>query len=357
MEYAIGIDYHQSYSKMTVMKEDGKIVKEAKVVNKPAAVKEFLGSYKGKAQAVVEATRNWTLIYDMVEELLGEGNVKLCHSLKARAIAEARIKTDTLDSRTLAHLLRGDLLPTAHVRSKEERQIQQVLRQRMFFVRVQTMVKNRIHTLIDRHVGVRDVAIQFTDLFGKAGMEFLSKVELPHTERELLDGDLELLKALRDRIDESEELIKELSSGDERVKLLETIPGIGKFFSVLIAKEIGDVKRFSSAEKLCSYAGLVPSVYASGGKSYYGKITKQGNKWLRWALVEAVAPAIRSDVGLRSYYERIKRRKGANAAKVATARRVLTIVYRCLIEGRRYEERLPHVNYGKGIVRTAFITS
>jgi len=356
--YAIGIDYHKRYSQMTVMKkEDGTIVKEGRVANRPEAVKEFLGPYGGKAQAAVEATLNWTVIFDMVEELLGEGNVKLCHTSKARAIAEARIKTDTLDSRALAHLLRSDLLPEAHVRPKGERTIQQALRQRMFFVRVQTMVKNRIHVLIDRQVGVRERVMQFTDLFGKGGLEFLQTVELPGRERELLDGELTLLEAVRERIAESNDLIRELAEGDALVKLVETIPGFGSFFSVLVAKEIGAIERFASAEKLCSYAGLVPSVHASGGKSYTGRITKQGNKWLRWALVEAVAPAIRSDGWLRGYYERIKRRKGANSAKVATARRLLTIVYRCLKDRREYEERLPGVEYGRRSVRTAFITS
>jgi len=352
--YAIGIDYHKRYSQMTVMEKDGTIVKEGKVANRPEAVKEFLGSYEGEAQAAVEATLNWTVIFDMVEELLGEGQVKLCHTSKARAIAEARIKTDTLDSRALAHLLRTDLLPEAHVRPKKERAIQQALRQRMFFVRVQTMVKNRIHVLIDRQVTVRETAQGFTDLFGKAGMEFLRAVELPGPERELLDGELALLEAVRERIAESNALIHELAEGDPRVPLVESIPGLGSFFSVLVAKEIGEVERFASPEKLCSYAGLVPSVHASGGRSYTGRITKQGNKWLRWALVEAVAPAIRTDAGLRGYYERIKRRKGVNSAKVATARRLLTIVYRCLKENRVYEERLPGVEYGHKSVRTAF---
>lgn len=355
-KYAVGIDYHKRYSQMTVMEKDGRIVKEGKVANRPEAVKEFLGPYEGEAQAAVEATRNWTVIFDMVEEELGEGQVKLCHTSKARAIAEARIKTDTLDARALAHLLRSDLLPEAYVRPKEERTIQQALRQRMFFVRIQTMVKNRIHGLIDRQVAVRETAQGFADLFGKGGMEFLQTVELPGPERELLDEELALLGAVRERIEESRVLIKELTKGDQRVTLLRTIPGLGEFFSILVAKEVGEIERFASPEKLCSYAGLVPSVHASGGKSYTGRITKQGNKWLRWAVVEAVAPAIRSDEGLRGYYERIMRRKGANSAKVATARRLLTIAYRCLKENRAYETRLPGVEYGHKSVRTAFMT-
>ncbi|MEA2005940.1 MAG: transposase [Acidobacteriota bacterium] len=88
--------------------------------------------------------------------------------------------------------------------------------------------------------------------------------------------------------------------------------------------------------KLHAYAGVIPSTHSSGERSYHGKIIKEGNRWLRWAVVEAVWPALRADLDLRCYYERMKRRKGANSAKVATARRLLTIIYRMLKENRPY---------------------
>ncbi|MDP2728971.1 MAG: IS110 family transposase, partial [Dehalococcoidales bacterium] len=100
-----------------------------------------------------------------------------------------------------------------------------------------------------------------------------------------------------------------------------------------------DISRFRDDKKLCAYAGLVPSTYASGGKVFHGRITKTGNKWLRWAAVEAVQKAVRWDPDFRNYYQRIKVKKGTNAAKVATARRLLTIVYRILSQNRPYERR------------------
>ena len=125
------------------------------------------------------------------------------------------------------------------------------------------------------------------------------------------------------------------------VALVRTIPGLGAFVSVLVVSEIGDIRRFLGPDKLCSYAGLVPSVYASGGKVFHGRLTKQGNKWFRWALVEAATSAIQGDRDLRQYFERLRQRKGANAARVAAARRLLTIVYRVLSQGRPYELRHP----------------
>ena len=96
---------------------------------------------------------------------------------------------------------------------------------------------------------------------------------------------------------------------NEGTMLLTTIPGIGYFSALLIYAEIGDVKRFPNPKKLCSYAGLVPSIRQSGNKVITGKITKEGNKLLRWVLVQCAFVAIRNDEKFRNFYERIKQRK------------------------------------------------
>jgi transposase len=334
--YSIGVDFHKAYSHMTVLDADGRVVKAGRVANTAEAVRTFVSPYRQGGQAVVEATRNWTIMHDLLETELEA--VYLAHPLKVRAIAEARIKTDRIDSRILAHLLRCDLLPTAYVRPKEQRITQQVLRQRMFLVRLRTMVKNRIHVLIDRQIAVREVAARYSDLFGQAGMAWLRTVDLPAGERQLLESELALLAALQERIAESDGVVRRLTLGDRQVRWVRTIPGLGRFFSVLVVNEIGDIRRFASPEKLCGYAGLVPSTYASGGKIFHGRLTKQGNKWLRWAVVEAVRPAVKTDPELRAYYERLRHRKGPYPAKVATARRLLTIIHRVLSQERPYRK-------------------
>jgi transposase len=334
--YSIGVDFHKAYSHMTVLDARGQMLKAGKVPNTAEAVRAFVAPYRDGGEAVLEATRNWTVMYDLLEtELVA---VHLAHPLKVRAIAEARIKTDRIDSRILAHLLRCDLLPTAYVRPREQRLSQQVLRQRLFLVRVRTMVKNRIHVLIDRQADVRETATQFSDLFGQTGLAWLRRVELPTIERQLLTSELALFDALRERIAESDALVRSLATGDPRVRWARTIPGLGRFFAVLVVHEIGTIHRFATPEKLCGYAGLVPSVHASGGKVFHGRLTKQGNKWLRWVMVEAVRPAVMTDPELRAYYDRLRQRKGPNPAKVATARRLLTLVHRVLSQERPYRK-------------------
>lgn len=129
-------------------------------------------------------------MYDLLEAVVAK--VHLVHPLKGRAIAEARIKTDRIDSRILAHLLRCDLLPTAYVRPAAQRGTQQLLRQRLFLVGLRTMVKNRIHVLMDRQPELRDTARRFSDLFGRAGLAWLRIAPLGVPERDLLDRDLRL---------------------------------------------------------------------------------------------------------------------------------------------------------------------
>ena len=144
----IGVDYHKAYSYMVVKSKDGRVQGRGKVNNTKGEIQEFLKSYY-PGMAVVEATRNWGLIYDWLDEVLDD--VVLAHPSKVKAIAEARIKTDKISADVLADLLRVDLLPRAYAPSKQTRGIKSILRQRMFLVRLQTMVKNRIHDILDRH--------------------------------------------------------------------------------------------------------------------------------------------------------------------------------------------------------------
>jgi len=329
----IGVDYHKKYSYIVVKNEDGHVEGRGTVNNTREEVQRFLEPYS-PGMAVVEATRNWGLIYDWLEEVLDD--VALAHPLKVKAIAEARIKTDKISADILADLLRADLLPRAYAPSKQTRELKNILRQRMFFVRVQTMVKNRIHDILDRHPEVLSQAPEASDLFGAVGMQWLGQTVLPGEDNKLLASELGLLKFLKENISQSNGTVKKLAGKDRRARLLQSIPGIGPFFSVLILYEIDDISRFRDEKKLCAYAGLVPSTHASGGKVFHGKITKTGSKWLRWAAIEAAQTAVRSDSEFRAYYQRIMVRKGTNAAKVATARRLLTIVYRLLRQGRVY---------------------
>ena len=329
----VGVDAHRETSWITLMDEAGAVVKRQCVPSTQEGVRRLLEKYDCPKKAVLEASYCWGPMYDWLDELTDE--VLLAHPLKLRAIAEARIKTDKIDSEMLAHLLRANLIPEAHAPSKEVRSLKRVLRQRLFFVKVQTMLKNRLMALLAQHSVQRP---EVSDLYGKSGLEWLRGLELPEPDGEILREDLALLEVVWERIAATEALIQRLSEGDEVVKWLESLPGIGEFFSVLIRYEVDDIGRFRDAKKFASYTGLVPSTYRSALKVAHGRLTKQGNKWLRWAFVEAVTPAVRCSPWIRGYYERLKARRGAKDARTATARKLAELVWKVWTERRCYEE-------------------
>ena len=333
MQY-VGIDYAKLRSHFTVMTPEDRVMKRGYVANTPDALATFMEALPPDQRAVViEACRNWTVIHDLVEPYAQA--ITLAHPLKVKAIAAARIKTDAIDSRTLTDLLRADLIPAAHIRPPAVRARQHVLRQRAFCTKLRTSVRNQIHTLLDRQApALRAAYHAFKDVFTKAGRAWMQAVALPAAERALLTRYLAAEQTLAAQVTETTAEVTAWVAEDRAMQLVDSIPGIG---AALIAVEIDGIGRFGCAGQLASYAGLVPSTHSTGAVTRHGPITKQGNRWLRWALVEAVWPAIQSNAALRRFYERIKARRGANPAKVATARKLCGLVFQVLTRQTPFE--------------------
>lgn len=333
--YYMGIDHHMQYSQITVLEESGKKIKAEKVWNNQKQVKEFLSGLEGEMEGVVEAGRSHYTMVDLMESF--GVKMKIAHPLLVKAIAKAKIKTDKRDSLTLAHLLRLDYIPEVYRRSNENRQAQRVLRHRSCYVQMRTKIKNRIRALLaQQREDVRQMVAMENNLFNANGIKMLYQLDLPGKDQQMLESMLETIQHTEGKIKHSDALVKQVYNSSEQARLISTVPGFGDFFSVLVATEIADIERFSSAAKLHSYTGVIPTTHASGGKVYHGKLVQQGNKWLRWAAVEAVWPAVKADFDISLYYQRIAKRKGVNPAKVAAARRLLTIIYRVLKEKRVY---------------------
>lgn len=336
MKY-MGIDHHSQYFIAVVADDKGKELRKDKVSMDRNSIKHYFNQFAGEDLAVaMEASYGWSYFYDEVKTLVKE--IKMAHPLKTRAIAEARIKTDTLDAGTLAHLLRSDLIVEAYAPDRTTRGKKNLLRYRSALVKTRTMLKNRVHALLSAH-HIEDRQFRdLTDKFGKQGREHMEKLPLQGYDKTILSEYLLVIDTLDGKIKAAEKLIRGEFRRDEVCRLLETLPGVGTILAVTIRYEIDDIGRFISAQKLCSYAGLVPSTYSSGGKTYQGKITKQGNRWLRWAMIEAAQQASRMDPWLSEVYERIAT-KGKKKARVAVARKLLELAWRIWKEKRPYEKR------------------
>ena len=148
---------------------------------------------------------------------------------------------------------------------------------------------------------------QCSDLFGRKGLTALNKLVLNEPDATLLREELGLLELIQGQIKAQEARIVEFNSNDEMTLRLQSIPGMGKILAAVAAAEIDSIERFSSAAKLCAYAGLVPRTHASGGKVYQGPFAQEpqqmvavgvyrgglGGGWLFGLLRRSLPPASR----------------------------------------------------------------
>ncbi|KXB00161.1 hypothetical protein AKJ40_01780 [candidate division MSBL1 archaeon SCGC-AAA259M10] len=320
-----GVDVHKDYCHGVLMDENGEVFKEEDFDNSVKGVRRFFGGFES-AQVVIEACYSWRPTLERLEEFGLE--VKMAHPRKTKAIAEAEIKTDSIDATTLAHLLRARLIPESYVPPDDIRELRDKTRARAGLGKERTRMKNKIKAELEKNRITMDIN-PFT-IKGKEKLRGFGVCTVKYY--------LEMLETIQEQIDEIETDFEEIAEKYEEAKLLMTIPGVGAFSALLILAEIGDIDRFPDPEKLCSYAGLVPKVHKSGNITRYGNIKKAGSKYLRWILVEDVWIHVGcADSQLTKYYRKKKREKGdGRMAAIATARKMLTAIYYMLKRGEEY---------------------
>jgi transposase len=254
-----GVDACKATSQITIMDETGKVLRRRRVASSPAGIREALAHCHGPPKAVLAASCSWGPTYDWLAEIADE--VAPAHPAQVPAITAGRIKTDRIDPETLAHLLRAGLILAAYAPSEKVRAAKRVPRHRMFLVRARAMVKNRIRALPSQHA----VALpELGDPYGKTGLRWLGQVHLPDLDGRLPRDDIKVLVQITGGIASTDHLIDELANGDDAVKWLASLPGIGTFLSVLIRYEVDDIQRFREPKKFAGCPGVVPSIYASG---------------------------------------------------------------------------------------------
>jgi len=318
---------------MTALEARGKMLQAGPVTNERVALRRYFRQFRGQeVQVAVEACGFWPAFREVVEPEVKR--LVLVHPQRVKAIASAKLKNDRVDSQTLAHLLRCDLLPEAWKADRETQARRQQVRLRTMLVRQRTRLKNQVHAVLHQQ-GLRSPV---TDLFGKRGRQWLAGVKLPEQARESVQACLRMIDHYGEEIQKQNLQLSVKAGEDERVRWLKTIPGIGECSAMMLLAEIGDVGRFGSKEALCSYAGLVPRVRESAGKAARSGITRQGSSALRWIMVEAAQVATRCSVAAKRYYERLLRKKHKHVARVALARKLLIAVYALLHDGVVFEE-------------------
>ena len=330
-KYYIGIDLHQKQSTIVIKDKEGNVFLETEVKTKEKEFLKVLSEYIENSELVFEYVSQWYHFADLFASW--GANVHIANAFEVKAISHSKVKTDQRDAHVLCDLLRVNMLPESFFAPAESRSLKELLRARMGLVRARTSFKNKVHSVLWKH----GLTAPYK-LFTKKGKSWLKSQKLNKESKIALESFLSTIEYFDREIEKLESILKEKAKDNKNAKLLMSVPGIGVVSALHIVSEIGDVHRFKTAKQLMSYAGLVPSVYSSGGKTRYGKITKRGNTILRWVFVEVAHHQLRTDKGLKEYYKRMKKKKGGKTAAVATARKLCAVVLRVLKDQRAFVE-------------------
>lgn len=325
MKYYCGIDLGCKETAMCVIDNNRKVIRETKIPTEESHIAEVLKGLKGVACLVETAPLAEWLAKQV--EAAGHKVDLVCAKKAKQAMAGQKKKTDRRDARALAELCRSGWYEPVHRKSDAARNMRSFMTGRKQLVESSGAIASCLRGILRAH-GIRLNGVG-SDEPGFAQAVRAATVGL---DEQVKDCVLELLKAFKHLHDQQRKMYRRLEK-ETRVegpaKLLKTAHGVGAATAAAFVATIDDPHRFTDGEKLASYLGLVPSIYQSGGTEYRGRITKTGDKLLRWLLVEAANSLLKrtkKESGLREWGLRLAESKGCGKARVAVARRLCGIL-------------------------------
>jgi len=332
MTYYLGVDLHKKTQTWTLLDEENDtpvfsreyLVSPSEVTRACKDVSTF-----GNIVAAIEPVCGWQ--WQVVQMREAEMTVHVSNPRRTVLIAKSLQKTDKNDALTLALLVRTGLLHTSIEVSPETRKLRALVRERSFLVQLRAGMQCRLEGVVTRegrHLleGATSSKKGASIILASANHEWKRAVYMKRDMTKYID---EIEALLRQKIQ------------TPLVKLLSTIPGVGHVTALTWVAEIGDFSLFRTPEKLCAFAGLVPTERSSGGVQKLGHITKAGSTHLRYMAVEAAMHIrnTRDTETLYAFYEKIKLKKGAMCARVALARKMLTIAWHMVKKNEPYIPR------------------
>lgn len=282
---------------------------------------QFAAGLRPQDELAVEATGNTRWFCRAVVQQVCRLVVVNPHQF--RVISQSVKKTDRRDAALLAEYLEKDLLPAVRPKSDPQSELAQIARARDQLVKMRTMLKNQLHGLFGSY-GVRLQKKQLASRTQRAALGTISLPALPDLQRRVLLGQIEALEA---GITELERAITAAARALPGHDCLVSVKGVGSLSAAILLSAIGEVNDFDSPGRLAAYLGMVPRVENSNATEHHGRITRRGDKLARTTLVQCALIAKRYSPFLRRFYERIQRRRGSGKAIIATARKLLTILY------------------------------
>jgi len=340
MRYYIGDDAHKKYSIFRMVDEKGQVSSPERVEHDKALYRKYLSTLPPGSPIAIESVGNWYWMIQTMEEA-GHQPI-LVHPRKAKLLMGLINKTDKLDAKGLAMLNLNGSLPQVWIPPAELRDQRELSRMRMALVDVRTKFKNRIHATLAKYA----ITIEgVSDIFGQRGRILVEAAlkELPAETQQSVREQLLLLDHVSGQIEQVEKHIREVVRVTPMMQLIKTLPGVGDILAIVIALEIGTVERFCNAEHLASYSGTVPRVISSGGKTHFGRVRPDVNRYLKWAYIEAANCVALQQKQLRGRHvvellQRLQKQKGYPKAAVAVSRHLAEATYCMLKHNEPYRE-------------------
>jgi transposase len=328
---SIALDVHRDFCEVAI-KDGGEVRSVGRIKTSAQELELFAQGLAPYDQVALEATGPALQIKRLLEPHVGR--VVIANTRKLRAIAEAKVKTDKVDARTLCELLAAGFLPEVFGPDEATRALRRRLARRAALVRQRTRAKNELHAVLARNLKGRP---PMSDVFGVRGREWLSALALPADERETLAGCLRQVDFLDREVSELERALARSALASEDIRRLMSVPGVNLVSAATFVATVGDVARFQTPRKLVSYVGLDPRVRQSGeAPARHGHISKQGSPAARHMLCEAAWITVRTPGPLRAFYQRVRARRGAQIALVATARKLCVLFWHLLTNEADY---------------------
>jgi len=327
-----GIDLHQNNSVVTVTDEADRVMAEKRLPNELTRILDFLQPHRDElAGVVVESTFNWYWLVDGLQE--AGYTVHLANTTAIKKYAGLKHSGDETDARHLAQLLRLGILPTGTILPKEQRAVRDLARKRMQLVRGRTAHILAVENITARQFGARISSNQVKHLTA----DEIDRMPLHADVALALKANIAVINATSAQIDLLEKRLQEILKERPEYALLTSVPGIGKILAAIILLEIGTIGRFADVGNFASYARCVDSVYTSNNKKKGEGNTKNGNKYLSWAFVEAANFALRYCAEAKRFYERKKAKGNSVIARKALAHKLARACYHILKDGKPFD--------------------
>lgn len=328
---SIALDVHRDFCEVAI-KDTGGVRAAGRIKTSAAELELFARSLAPDDEVALEATGPSLQIKRLIEPHVGR--VVIANTRKLRAIAEAKVKTDKVDAGTLCELLAAGFLPAVFGPDEETRALRRRLSRRAALVRQRTRAKNELHAVLARNLERKPPV---SDVFGVGGRAWLSELELPADERETIAGCLRQVDFLDQEVVLIERELAKTALESEQIRRLMTVPGVNLVSAATFVATVAEISRFETPRKLVSYVGLDPRVRQSGeSPARHGHISKQGSPAARHMLCEAAWIVVRTPGPLRAFYQRLRARRGAQIALVATARKLCVLFWHLLTNEEDY---------------------